>query len=316
LPKIFKEDYLTKKNFTEMANIAASAQKFIEHLLTSILGELILKYDPENIRMAGGVALNCTANASIARKFRVPIDVQPAAGDAGCAAGAALMLSYRSGDLKASSIPKHFPALLGSPVGSNAELNNFFSRVLNSRNLRILDVSIKQIANLLSENKVIAIAKGRAEYGPRALGNRSILASPLNREMKDHLNSAIKFREEFRPFAPVVCEEDYDDYFERLPGDCARHMLFTVKSKFPNLIPAVTHVDETSRVQELAYEFNPFLHELLREFGKITGVPVLMLTSFNLKGEAIVQSADDALSTFLASGIDALVVESKIIFKD
>jgi carbamoyltransferase len=314
LSKIFNRDFPPTK-FDDMADIAASTQKYLEYQLISVLDVLIKKHRPERLRMAGGVALNCTANAAISRKFGIAIDTQPAAGDAGCAAGAALSIAYKLDDLDFSRMPENYPTLIGSLVGTETELENFYSRVKNVNGLEISDVSIQNIANLLSIGKVIAIAKGRAEYGPRALGNRAILASPLNAKMKEHLNAAIKFREEFRPFAPVVCEDDYDEYFERLPGSNAKHMLYTVKSKHPELIPAVTHVDGTSRVQELSYEFNPFLFDILKNFGKITGVPVLTLTSFNLKGEPIVQSADDALNTFLSSGIDGMVIESRFIYK-
>jgi carbamoyltransferase len=163
---------------------------------------------------------------------------------------------------------------------------------------------------------VVAICRGRAEFGPRALGNRCILASPLKSEMKDHLNKAIKFREEFRPFAPVVRSEDYAEYFEELKGDSARQMLFTVKSLKPKTIPAVTHVDGTSRVQNLSKESNPDLWEIITSFNQLTGVPILTLTSFNLKGEPMVQNFYDALKTFESSGIDALVVEDAIIYKE
>ncbi len=314
LPKLFNQKS-PPNTFEEKADVAASTQKFLEFILISVLEELIEVHRPESIRLAGGVALNCTANSAIARHFRLPVDVQPASGDAGCAVGAALLLAYKLNDIDFSQLPNHYPVYLGSPVGSKIELDSFYASIANNTDLIIDDVSTKEVAQLLADGKVIGVIRGRAEFGPRALGNRSILASPLTAKMKDHLNSAIKFREEFRPFAPVVTQEDYDKFFERLPGDSAKHMLFTVNSKFPNLIPAVTHVDNTSRVQELSAQLNPFLHEVLTEFGGITGVPVLTLTSFNLKGEPIVQNADDALKTFMASGIDALVVESRIIYK-
>jgi carbamoyltransferase len=133
--------------------------------------------------------------------------------------------------------------------------------------------------------------------------------------MKNHLNRAIKFREEFRPFAPVIREIDYEKYFEKLPGNSAKHMLFTVKSLQPEKVPAVTHVDGSSRVQSLSQGENYFLWDLLTSFGRRTGVPVLTLTSFNLKGEPMVQNAWDALKTFESSGMDALIVENMIILK-
>ena len=306
---------VNKRNleFQEKADIAASVQKFLEYLLFEILEHLIRIHEPEFLRMAGGVALNCTANAAIARRFNLPLDIQPAAGDAGNAIGAALLASYKGGSWKNKDAPLEYPTLIGSDVSSEIELKQFISTL--SSHYLVSSTSAEEIAQFLSEGKVVGIARGRAEFGPRALGNRAILASPLTKEMKDHLNAAIKFREQFRPFAPVVCEDDYDKYFERLPGGCSRNMLFTVRSKLPEEIPAVTHVDNSSRVQELSKELNPFLWDTLKHFGKLTGTPVLTLTSFNLKGEPIVQSHEDAFSTFTRCGIDVLVIENKKFLK-
>jgi len=300
-------------DFQEKADIAASVQKFLEYILVGILEDLIEKHQPSALRMAGGVALNCTANAEIIRKFQIPLDIQPAAGDAGTSAGAALLQAYKNGDWENSRAPEEFPTLIGSEVGRKNEVESFITNLRSG--FESSQTSPREIAEYLSQGKVIALAIGKAEFGPRALGNRAILASPLSSEMKNHLNAAIKFREEFRPFAPVVCIDDYDDYFERLPGGCSKNMLLTVKSKHPNLIPAVTHVDGSSRAQELEKKSNPFLWDVLKSFGHLTGVPVLTLTSFNLKGEPIVQNCHDALSTFERSGIDILVIENWKIIK-
>lgn len=295
-------------NFQDKADIAASVQKFLEHLLIEILDQLIAIHKPKFLRMAGGVALNCTANSAIIRRFNLPLDIQPAAGDAGNAIGAALFASYYSGEWKNENAPSEYPTLIGSEVASENELNQFIKTL--ARDYTVSPTSAEEVAQFLSEGKVIGVARGRAEFGPRALGNRAILASPLTKDMKDHLNAAIKFREQFRPFAPVVCEDDFDKYFERLPGGCSRNMLLTVQSKLPDEIPAVTHVDNSSRVQELNKELNPFLWDTLKHFGNLTGTPVLTLTSFNLKGEPIVQNHEDAFNTFIRCGIDVLVIEN------
>jgi carbamoyltransferase len=162
-------------------------------------------------------------------------------------------------------------------------------------------------------NKIVAIVHGREEWGPRALGARSILADPRTPKMKDHLNRKIKFREEFRPFAPVVLAEYFREYFETLNMDSSPYMLYTHRSLHPEQTAAVTHVDQTSRVQTVSQQQNAYLYNIIEEFRKITGVPVIINTSFNLKGEPIVSSPSDALKTFLASGIDCLVVENFIV---
>jgi carbamoyltransferase len=314
LLKIFDVNSLESLTFEKRADIAASAQRFLEYLLIGILEKLVEKHRPNSIRLAGGVALNCTSNSAISRFLNIPIDVQPAAGDAGGSIGAALLSAYLRDEISNHHLPYKYQVFLGAEVGSESEVNSV--KGLLSNKYRVGNADSQTIATLLASDKVVAICRGRAEFGPRALGNRCILASPLKSEMKDHLNKAIKFREEFRPFAPVVRSEDYAEYFEELKGDSARQMLFTVKSLKPKTIPAVTHVDGTSRVQNLSKESNPDLWEIITSFNQLTGVPILTLTSFNLKGEPMVQNFYDALKTFESSGIDALVVEDAIIYKE
>ena len=171
------------------------------------------------------------------------------------------------------------------------------------------------IARRLAHGEVVAILHGRDEWGPRALGARSILADPRRAEMKDHLNAKIKFREEFRPFAPVVMEEHYGEYFETLGMRGSPHMLCTNQAVQPELIAAAVHADQTSRVQTVNAAQNAYLYEIIREFHARTGVPVIINTSFNLKGEPIVSSPADALKTFYASGIDCLAMEDFVVTK-
>jgi carbamoyltransferase len=173
----------------------------------------------------------------------------------------------------------------------------------------------EELADRLVAGNVVAIAQGRDEWGPRALGGRSILADPRAPEMKDHLNAKIKFREEFRPFAPVVKEEAYGDWFETLGMTGSPHMLYTHKALRPELTGATTHVDGTSRVQTVSAAQNPYLYRILDAFERRTGVPVLINTSFNLRGEPIVSSPSDALKTFSASGIDCLALEDFLVEK-
>jgi len=173
----------------------------------------------------------------------------------------------------------------------------------------------EELATALAAGKVVAILHGRDEWGPRSLGARSILADPRRAEMKDHLNAKIKFREEFRPFAPVVKKEAYGEWFETLGMAESPFMLYTHKALRPDQTAAVTHVDGTSRVQTVSAEQNPYLYRVLDAFERRTGVPVLINTSFNLRGEPIVSSPSDALKTFFASGIDALAMENFLVEK-
>ena len=173
----------------------------------------------------------------------------------------------------------------------------------------------ERLADRLAAGDVVAILHGRDEWGPRSLGARSILADPRRAEMKDHLNAKIKFREEFRPFAPVVKKEAYGDWFETLGMAESPFMLYTHQALQPDRTAAVTHVDGTSRVQTVSAEQNPYLYAVIDAFERRTGVPVLINTSFNLRGEPIVSSPSDALKTFFASGIDALAMEDFLVEK-
>ncbi len=295
----------------EHKDLAASIQKVLEMALINMIRSLRSRYPYDNLCMAGGIALNCTANAEIIRKLGMNVHIHPAAGDAGGALGAAVNSAIQC--VPHNPYRFEFSPYLGidypsEVIKATLEINNIPYR-------RVNNVS-REIARRLAEGNVVAIFHGRDEWGPRALGNRSILADPRKAYMKDHLNAKIKFREEFRPFAPVVMQEHYGTYFETLSMEHSSYMLFTHKAKIPDRIPAVVHVDGTSRVQTVTHDQNPYLYEILGDFFKITGTPVLMNTSFNLKGEPIVSSPSDALKTFLASGIDCLALEDFLVEKD
>lgn len=296
----------------EHQDLAASIQKVLEMAIINMIKALCIRYPYDNICMAGGVALNCAANAQVIRELGVNVYIHPSAGDAGGALGAALDCA-----IKKRAFPNpfrfKFSPYLGVEYTHNAikatlEINNISYR-------RVPNIA-SEISSKLAEGSVVAIFHGRDEWGPRALGNRSILADPRQAYMKDHLNAKIKFREEFRPFAPVVMQEYYDRYFETLGMKESPYMLFTHKVLLKDKIPAVVHVDNTSRVQTVTHEQNPYLYAILVSFFKITGVPVLLNTSFNLKGEPIVSSPSDALKTFFASGIDFLALEDFLVEKD
>jgi carbamoyltransferase len=296
----------------EHQDLAASVQQALEIAVAKILVQLIREYQTKDFCFAGGVALNCTANSQVIRDLGIRSHIHPAAGDAGGALGAALQTAMR-GREGGPPYRYRFSPYLGirypEPV-IRATLS--VNRILYRQSADIAG----EIADWLASGKVVGILHGRDEWGPRALGARSILADPRQAEMKDHLNAKIKFREEFRPFAPVVKEEAYRDWFETLGMSESPYMLYTHKALRPGQTAAVTHVDGTSRVQTVSPEQNAYLYRILEAFERRTGVPVLINTSFNLRGEPIVSSPSDALETFFASGIDYLALEDFVVEKE
>jgi carbamoyltransferase len=293
----------------EHADLAASVQRALEIAMKNLLRPLVGEYGTRDFCFAGGVALNCTANAEMIREFGIRSHIHPAAGDAGGAVGAALQ-SVMCGREDGPAYRYPFSPYLGLEyprpvVGATLSLNAI--------PYRQSDRIAEALADRLAAGQVVAVHHGRDEWGPRALGARSILADPRPAEMKDHLNAKIKFREQFRPFAPVVKEEAYSDWFETLGMAASPFMLYTHKALRPDRIAAVAHVDGTSRVQTVSARQNAYLYRILDAFERRTGVPVLINTSFNLKGEPIVSSPSDALQTFLASGIDVLALDDLIV---
>jgi carbamoyltransferase len=292
-------------------DLAASVQLALEMAVANIVAPLVREYGIKDFCFAGGVALNCTANAALIRGLGIRSHIHPAAGDDGGALGAALQSAMR---LREGG-PTHryrYSAYLGmrypDPV---IEATLAINDIPYRRSENVAD----EVAGWLAAGKVVAVLHGRDEWGPRALGGRSILADPRRGEMKDHLNAKIKFREEFRPFAPVVKQEAYPDWFETLGMHESPYMLYTHKALRPERTAAVTHVDGTSRVQTVSLEQNAYLYGILDAFERRTEVPVLINTSFNLRGEPIVSSPSDALKTFFASGIDCLALENFVVEK-
>jgi carbamoyltransferase len=293
-------------------DLAASVQQALELACARIVAPLISEFGTKDFCFAGGVALNCTANARLIRDFGIRSHIHPAAGDAGGALGAALQSIMRD----RQEAPSRRFAL--SPYLGVDYPEPVIKATLKANNIAFAESPdpAGEIANRLVAGKVVAILQGRDEWGPRALGARSILADPRGPEMKDHLNAKIKFREEFRPFAPVVKKVAYGEWFETLGMDESPYMLYTHQARRPQQTGAVTHVDGTSRVQTVSAEQNPYLYGILDAFERQTGVPVLINTSFNLRGEPIVSSPSDALKTFYASGIDCLAMEGVLVDKN
>jgi carbamoyltransferase len=269
----------------------------------------------KNLCLAGGVALNCVANGRIVREAGFDnVWIQPAAGDDGIAIGCAYY-----GHLAIQKNPRSFVmnhAYLGIPY-KEAEVEAATTRMpvrLQAASRRSSNICA-DTAKLLSEGHVFGWFQGRSEFGPRALGNRSILADPRSPGMKDKLNSRVKHRQAFRPFAPIVLAERANEIFE---GDEESPFMLLAKRVHPDWqgkIPAIVHVDGTARVQTVRRETNERLYQLLKEFEAITGVPVLLNTSFNVKGEPIVETPDDAVRCFLGTGIDYLVLHDVLMAK-
>ena len=300
------------------ADIAAALQESVNRAVLHTLKYARNDTGMSNLCMAGGVALNCTLNGVIARSGLFKnIFVQPAANDEGCSAGAALYAYSRMNEHKFSGEDMSWKHVYMGPGYTNEEIQNTFSdfkeKITWSRKENITQV----IARKLAEGKVSGWFQGNMEFGPRALGNRSILADPRDAEMKDKINEKVKRREAFRPFAPAVTEEDAVDYFDMTGLKNSPYMLFTVpvKEEKRKIIPAVTHVDGTSRIQTVSKQTNPKFWELITEFKKITGVPVVLNTSFNVKNEPIVCTPRDAVLCFLSTNIDCLAMGDFFIEK-
>jgi carbamoyltransferase len=318
-------------------DLAASIQKVTEDIMLRMARDLHARTGRENLCLAGGVALNCVGNGRLLREspFR-RIWIQPAAGDAGGALGAALFVWHQL--LERPRQPEPDDAQQGSFLGPrwSGEEAEAALRGAGAVCRRIPDPErlAAEVAGLLAAGQVVAWVQGRMEFGPRALGARSILGDPRDAEMQSVMNRKIKFRESFRPFAPVVLRERAGDWFELPEGAESPYMLLVAAVRSDrriaaanggagldriravrSTIPAVTHLDGSARVQTVDALRNPGLDRLLRAFEARTGCPVLINTSFNIRGEPIVCSPADAYRCFMATRIDALVVEDCLVLK-
>jgi carbamoyltransferase len=289
-------------------DLAASGQAILEHRMLEMAAWCRAQTGEERFCMAGGVALNAVANGRLldARIFK-EIWVQPAASDAGCSLGIPFYIWHEVLGRPRRFVMEH--AYWG-PEYSELEMQQAIARGgLASR--RVDDVE-GETAKLLAEGTVVGWFQGRMEWGPRALGNRSILADPRRADMKDLINSKVKFREPYRPFAPSVLLEHVEDYFHFSGASPFMTFVCRVRDERQPQIPAVTHVDGTARIQTVSREHNPRYWGLLNQFRVLTGVPLVLNTSFNVKGEPIVCSPDDAVRCFLNTGLDYLVLGSHV----
>jgi carbamoyltransferase len=312
LEKHFGPRRLRNEPFTEHHfNIAHSLQLVLEESVLKLVDWFHQKTGMENLCLAGGVALNCVANARIRDNSAFKnVWVQPAAGDAGTALGAALWIdSKQRGGSDRNFNMDH---VYWGPQYSDDQIEKFL-KWTKIRHRKLTDIAA-ETADILAADKIIGWFQGRMEFGPRALGSRSILASPINASMQARLNE-VKDREDFRPVAPVVLEEDAGEWFEN--AGYSPFMLFIneVKPGKADLIPAVRHVDGTARIQTVNKDQHPLYHQLLVEFKKRTGVPVLVNTSFNTLGKPIVCTPRDAIECFYGSPFDALIIGSFLLEK-
>ncbi len=319
------ESDITKKDL----NLACSIQVVVEDVVLKMARYAVNESGEKNLCMAGGVALNCVANGKLVQSSICDqIWIQPAAGDAGGALGAALMAWFQHH--KARRKPPKSDAMKGLGLGPSYHRQEIQS-ALEHASLSYMELSddslCKCVAELLENQKVIGWFQGRMEYGPRALGYRSILADPRRLEMQQHVNQSIKFRESFRPFAPAVLEEKSNEWFQittKSPymlltaqvNDAATHGDGLQKQKnIQSSIAAVTHVDGSARIQTVSKIDHPLFYQLLTEFEARTECPVLINTSFNVRGEPIVSSPDDAVSCFKNTNMDALAIGPFLVVK-
>ncbi len=319
-------------------DIASSIQSVTEEIILRLTKFISKEYKNKNLCMAGGVALNCVANGKILKeKIFENIWIQPAAGDAGGALGAALALWYKElkNDRSSSTKDEMQGSYLG-PCFNDDEVESSLKKLGATYKKLSEDDLLKITAEELSKEKTVGWFQGRMEFGPRALGARSIIADPRSDKMQKNLNLKVKFRESFRPFAPSIIREDVSSWFD-LKNESPYMLLVadihkSIKKEMTddenklfginklNIkrsdIPAVTHVDYSARIQTVHEDTNPRYYKLLQNFKKITNCPILVNTSFNVRGEPIVCAVEDAYRCFMGTDLDILVCENFILYKD
>jgi carbamoyltransferase len=322
-------------------DMAASIQAVTEEIMLRTAGYVHQQTGMQNLVLAGGVALNCVGNGRILKEGPFEnIWIQPAAGDAGGALGAALFVWYQllDNERKVEGRDRQKASLLG-PAYSNEQITDFLDSVDAKYHVyQDREQLIDKAAELINQEKVIGWFQGRMEFGPRALGNRSIIGDARSEKMQSIMNRKIKFRESFRPFAPCVLREDVYNYFEMSDEQDSPYMLLVSQvrndKRLPlnnpsdnlkgleklkvrrSIIPAVTHVDYSARIQTVDNERHPVLHRLMSRFKEKTGCPVIINTSFNIRGEPIVCSPEHAYRCFMATNMDVLVMENQLLYKE
>jgi carbamoyltransferase len=293
-------------------DIAFALQAVTEEAMLHLARKARALTGAKNLCVAGGVALNCVANGRLQRETDFEkFFFYPAAGDTGTSVGAALAVEHLlSGGPRSMEVASEY---LGTGF-STAQVR----AVLDRGRLRYHTLTNPEVtaARMLADGLIIAWFQGRAEFGPRALGNRSILADPRRQDMKDVLNATVKFREPFRPYAPSVLEESCGKYFGSDVPSPYMLRAYPTRPEMIDVLPAITHVDGTARVQTVNATQNPRYYRLIKEFGRITGVDCVLNTSFNIRGEPIINTVDEAIKCLMTTGLDALFVEDYLVVKD
>lgn len=320
-------------------NVAASIQKVLEMSVENLVTYVRKKYDTQNLCLSGGVALNCVSNGKLLeKKIFNNLWIQPASGDAGCAIGAALAVyhTYLKKERKVNINDGMKGSFLGPRFESDDILKYLDLYKLPYKYFNDENELIKNVVDKICEEKCIGWFQERMEFGPRALGSRSILADPRPKNMQSKLNLKIKFRESFRPFAPAILAEEEKNYFTPVAKN--PYMLSVARLKDEHFLnnktvkttdglltrlistnskyPAITHVDKTARVQAVSKQHNRFFHKLLNEFFLRTKCPMLANTSFNVRGEPIVNTPEDAIKCFLGTELDILCIGPYLIEKE
>ncbi|MCP4642755.1 MAG: carbamoyltransferase [bacterium] len=306
-PKRLREEPVEERH----RNIAASAQRVLEDAVLGMARSLHEQTKQTTLCMAGGVALNCAMNGRLLRESPFErIWVQPAAGDDGIAIGAAFQLHHRYTDRERKYVMRD--ARLG-PEYKNDAIRSFLD--LAKIPYEEPEDLVEATARLIADGNIVGWYQGRMEFGPRALGSRSILADPSRADMKDLINKYVKHREEFRPFAPSCLVEHARDYFEGCTESPFMLFVYPVKPEMRDKVPAITHVDGTARVQTVSRDVNPRYYGLIEAFARMRGVPMVLNTSFNVMGEPIVNTPEDAVRCFYSTGMDALAIGDFVVRK-
>jgi carbamoyltransferase len=307
-----------EKNLQIHFDIGASAQKVLENVILKMVNHIYSKTKMKNICIGGGVALNGVANYKILKEGPFEnVHIPPSPGDSGSAVGAAQYLYYvhhkNSKKISKDSTKLIHENIYVGPSFTNNEIKEFLDSKKISYESLDRESLLKKTAQLIAEGNIVGWYQGKMEWGPRALGNRSILADPRKAEMKNILNAKIKHRESFRPFAPSILEEQAKEYFDiDVPSP---YMLMVVPVKKPKDIPAVTHVDGTGRLQTVSKNANPLYYDLINEFYKITGIPAIINTSMNVMGEPIVNTPEEAYRMIVKTDMDYIVMGNSLVNK-
>ena len=311
IPRRAPDDEITNDH----RDVAAALQESLDKVMLHICGHFGRTTGLRRLAMAGGVALNCTANGRLLQSgIFDDIYVQPAAGDDGSALGAALWRASRNGGVRNSRFAVPFLGPEASQAEIDKALDETKDRIETVRFASLHDTCV-EAAKLIRDGRVLGWYRGRMEFGPRALGHRSILADPGHPEMRDRINAMVKMREAFRPFAPAVSLEQVQDWFEVPRGFELPYMIMTadVRPQHRAALPAITHVNGSARVQTVSKKDNSEFHALLQEVGKVTGREMVLNTSFNVKGQPIVNTPREAIDTFLGTGIEFLFLENTLV---